>query len=124
MRVRAAKESERAAEMRAARLERTTKESEPAAQIAEAQPVPPHPYCCHITYEVMTDPVVTKYGYTYERTNIERHIEAYNTDPLTGLPLTVSDLVPNFSLRDAIEYYNLHFIRFLVPLYPRRNASP
>eukprot|EP00798_Chlamydomonas_sp_ICE-L_P009269 gene9269-16420_t len=113
MRVRAAKESERAAEMRAARLERTTKESEPAAQMRSTR-----------LEAVMTDPVVTKYGYTYERTNIERHIEAYNTDPLTGLPLTVSDLVPNFSLRDAIEYYNLHFIRFLVPLYPRRNASP
>eukprot|EP00798_Chlamydomonas_sp_ICE-L_P001188 gene1188-32527_t len=32
---------------------------------AEAQPVPPRPFCCHITYEVMT-----KYGYTYERNNI------------------------------------------------------
>eukprot|EP00798_Chlamydomonas_sp_ICE-L_P027199 gene27199-2447_t len=91
---------------------------------AEAQPVPPRPFCCHITYEVMTDPVVTKYGYIYERNNIVRHIREHNTDPLVGLPLTVSDLAPNFSLKDAIEYYNMHFMRFSVPLYTRRRAAP
>jgi hypothetical protein len=88
---------------------------------AEAQPVPPRPLCCPIMpHEMMTDPVVTKHGYTYERSNIMRHIETYNNDPLSGLPLTVDDLVPNYSLRDTIEYYQLHFMRFAVPLHPRR----
>jgi hypothetical protein len=88
---------------------------------AEAQPVPPRHLCCHIMpHEMMTDPVVTKYGYTYERTNIVRHIETYNNDPLSGLPLAVDDLVTNYSTRDAVEYYQLHFMRFAVPLHPRR----
>ena len=88
---------------------------------AEAQPVPPRPFCCHIMpHEMMTDPVVTKHGYSYERTNIVRHIETYHNDPLSGLPLTVADLVTNHSLRDAIDYYRLHFMRFAVPLHPRR----
>ena len=88
---------------------------------AEAHPVPPRPLCCRLApNEVMTDPVVTKYGFTYERSNIMRHIEAYNNDPFSGDPLTVDDLVANHSLRDAIEYYHLHFMRFAVPLHPRR----
>ena len=87
---------------------------------AEAQPVPPAAFCCPITYELMTEPVVTKYGYTYERTNIVRHLETYKSDPLCGLSLTVDDLAINHSLRDAIAYHQRHYMRFAVPLHPRR----
>jgi hypothetical protein len=91
---------------------------------AEAQPVPPPSLCCHIMpHEMMTDPVVTKHGFTYERTNIVRHIKTYNNDPLSGLHLSVDDLVDNHSLREFIEYYRRHFMRFAVPLHPRRSIN-
>ena len=55
----------------------------------------PHHYCCPILQEIMTDPVKTVDGFTYERTAIETWFQIRVTSPLTGLALNNSDLVPN-----------------------------
>ena len=84
----------------------------------EAMPVPPRAFCCNIMPDrVMTDPVVTMHGFSYDRENLERHIAMYSKDPLSGLPLTANDFVTNHSLRDAIDYHNAHYMRFAVPLH-------
>jgi hypothetical protein len=43
-------------------------------------------------------------GITYERHSIETHFEKIGEfDPLTRKPCTKKDLIPNLSLREAIE---------------------
>ncbi|KAJ8062068.1 hypothetical protein OCU04_009847 [Sclerotinia nivalis] len=58
-----------------------------------------------ISFNVMSDPVMTKTGQSYERTSILQHLERSNTDPLTREPLIPSDLRPNLGLRHAIEEF-------------------
>jgi len=51
----------------------------------------------------MEDPVVDPEGNTYERRAIEEWLSRNSTSPVTRSPLSVTDLVPNRALRDAIE---------------------
>ena len=60
---------------------------------------------CPITHQIMEDPVITKYGHTYERKEIENWIEKSGNDPLTKKPLTKNDIFPNFQLKNLIEEY-------------------
>eukprot|EP00111_Clytia_hemisphaerica_P005628 TCONS_00016347-protein len=65
---------------------------------------PPDELLCPITQELMTDPVIVADGYTYERTSITQWFETGNhRSPMTNLPLKNKDLVPNRSLKDAIN---------------------
>ena len=66
-------------------------------------------FICPITQDLMSDPVVTADGQTYERVAIERWIHKQqssqlpNTSPLTGAPLEHTNLVPNVVLRGMIR---------------------
>ena len=53
----------------------------------------------------MKDPVITKYGHSYERNEIEKWIEKSGNDPMTKKPLTKNDIFPNFQLKSLIEEY-------------------
>ena len=65
---------------------------------------PPDDYLCPISYKLMEEPIiVTQSGWTYERTEIEHWIKKNGTDPNTRQECTVNDLIPNRTLRDAIE---------------------
>jgi len=66
--------------------------------------VPEH-LTCSITLELFKDPVITIWnGKTYERVAIEQHIQKFGTDPVdTSKKLTLSDLVPNLAIVNAIE---------------------
>ena len=67
------------------------------------------------SYVVMEDPCVTRYGDTYERWAIERAVDERQEDPFSRRPLTRADQFQNRALRDAISYYNAHFMRFSIP---------
>jgi ankyrin repeat protein len=58
---------------------------------------------CPITQVRMTDPVTCMDGHTYERSGIERWLQDHDTSPLTGVKLPSKFLIPNHSLRNAIE---------------------
>jgi interleukin-1 receptor-associated kinase 4 len=59
---------------------------------------------CPMTMEVMTDPVITADGQTYERMEIESWFARGNrTSPLTGAELPSTNLTPNIALRNAIQ---------------------
>ncbi len=59
---------------------------------------------CPLTMEVMTDPVMTADGQTYERTQIESWFELGNrTSPMTRAELPNTNLTPNIALRNAIR---------------------
>jgi len=61
-------------------------------------------FLCPITQEIMKDPVIDPHtGHSYERTAIESWIKKMGTSPMTRLPLKMNHLIPNRSLRIAIE---------------------
>ena len=60
-----------------------------------------------ISLEVMSDPVITPSGKTYDRKNIEKHIEMYGKDPITRNPLLKSQLIPNCAVKEIIEHFKI-----------------
>lgn len=60
-------------------------------------------FICPITHDVMTDPVVSADGYTYERAAIARWFETSRKSPVTGQMLPHADLVPNQSVRTLLK---------------------
>lgn len=71
-----------------------------------AKQTPPDAYICPITSEMMSDPVSTSDGFTYEREAILEWLRSGNTtSPLSGVVLERNDLVPNHALRAAIQQF-------------------
>ena len=64
------------------------------SEASEAAEVPAD-YICPITTEIMTDPVSTLDGFTYERTAISEWLRTKNTSPTTGAKLESKTLIPN-----------------------------
>ena len=65
----------------------------------------PHHYCCPILQEIMTDPVKTVDGFTYERYAIETWFQHKLSSPLTGLPLLSDTLISNDELAKNIKEF-------------------
>ena len=74
---------------------------EEASEAAEV----PDDYICPITSEIMTDPVSTVDGFTYERTAITEWLRTKDTSPKTGATLESKALIPNYSLRSIIRSF-------------------
>ncbi len=53
--------------------------------------------------EIMEDPVIASDGITYNRSEIEEWFKKHNTSPKTGEVLKSKNLIPNISIRNAIE---------------------
>ena len=60
-------------------------------------------FYCPISHQIMTDPVVTEDGHTYQRDQILTWFENHNTSPLTGLTLSSLNVFPNIILRNQIS---------------------
>lgn len=58
---------------------------------------------CPISFEIMTDPVITPNGDTYQREFIERWIREKGNCPITRNPITLNQLIPNKALKQYIE---------------------
>jgi hypothetical protein len=63
----------------------------------------PKDWLCPITLDLMTDPVIAPDGHTYERSAIENWLKINKTSPVTNLPLSSNNLIPNIALRSTIE---------------------
>jgi pyruvate/2-oxoglutarate dehydrogenase complex dihydrolipoamide acyltransferase (E2) component len=61
-------------------------------------------YMCPITAEIMTDPVCTLDGFTYERTAITEWLRTNDTSPATGARLESKKLIPNITVRCLLRY--------------------
>eukprot|EP00038_Savillea_parva_P027084 m.57504 g.57504 ORF g.57504 m.57504 type:complete len:752 (-) comp7767_c1_seq1:69-2324(-) len=66
---------------------------------------PPPEFLCPITRELMTRPVFTSDGHTYERLAIIRWLQAHSTSPSTGEQLPDRDIRPNRLLRTQIAEF-------------------
>lgn len=60
-------------------------------------------FCCPITQQRFTDPVLTCDGHTYERSAIETWLQDHLTSPLTGLNLASQTLVSNKEIVRLME---------------------
>jgi hypothetical protein len=63
------------------------------------------PYLCPISKEIMENPVITPYGHSFERKSIVEVINRKGKCPITRKKLEIKDLIPNYSLKTAIENY-------------------
>lgn len=72
-------------------------------RIAQLTPDIPSWCRCPITGEVMSDPVVTPKGMSYERSAIVESIKQKSIDPMYGSPLHMDQLTPNLQLLEAIQ---------------------
>jgi hypothetical protein len=62
-------------------------------------------FLCPISHDIMTDPVIAKDGFTYERKNIKLWFESHDTSPLTSVVLSDYNLTTNQTLRASIKDY-------------------
>lgn len=65
----------------------------------------PSEYLCPISYDIMTDPVITADGHSYERGEIAQWLTTSNKSPTTNCELAHKNLVPNWGLKKAIEAF-------------------
>lgn len=62
-------------------------------------------FLCPISQEIMTDPIITPRGITYDRKSILNWLKKSNICPITKSPLNDKDLISNYSLKNAISEY-------------------
>ncbi|KAL4195284.1 hypothetical protein AMTRI_Chr05g72560 [Amborella trichopoda] len=67
----------------------------------------PSHYLCPILQEVMDNPYIAADGLTYEYRAIKAWLENNNTSPVLQLVLPHSQIIPNYSLRSAIQEWKL-----------------
>lgn len=65
----------------------------------------PESFSCPITGEVMHDPVTCSDGFSYERAAITEWLCDHATSPCTGSILSNKKLIPNITLRKALEEF-------------------
>ena len=65
----------------------------------------PDEYICPITAEIMTDPVSTSDGFTYERAAITEWLRTKDISPKTGSTLESKALFPNHLVRSMIRAF-------------------
>ncbi|KAG7365357.1 U-box domain containing protein [Nitzschia inconspicua] len=89
----------------------------------------PQRYLCPLTLDVLKDPVLSKYGHTYERSAILQWLQEHETCPISRKPLTPRYLISNHSLKLQIKKWKSNSatkdcsdIRMVVP--PREFICP
>ena len=81
----------------------------------EARPIEPIHFLCPISWVLMEDPVVTKYGDSFERDALVKWVKEHGTD-MYRRPMNETEIFENRNLREAIDYYRRHQLRFSVPI--------
>ena len=66
----------------------------------------PSCFCCPITNSIMSDPVITPAGISFDRSALVEWLKTSPTNPISREPLTIDQLYPNLSLREQIESWH------------------
>uniref|UniRef100_A0A2P2MWS8 Uncharacterized protein n=1 Tax=Rhizophora mucronata TaxID=61149 RepID=A0A2P2MWS8_RHIMU len=74
----------------------------------------PNHYFCPILQEIMDNPYIAADGFTYEHRAIKAWLVKHNVSPVTNLRLQHSIVIPNHTLRSAIQEWRSR-IDFQVP---------
>lgn len=91
------------------------------SQICSPVPIPPD-FCCPLSLELMTDPVIVASGQTYERAFIQKWIDlGLTVCPKTRQTLSHTTLIPNYTVKALIaNWCELNNVKLPDPM---RNAS-
>ena len=69
--------------------------------------------CGKISFEILREPVITPSGITYDRADIKEHLQRVgHFDPVTGVPLTYEQLIPNFAMKE-VKFCTSEFLYFI-----------
>uniref|UniRef100_A0A8C2WEQ5 E3 ubiquitin-protein ligase CHIP n=1 Tax=Cyclopterus lumpus TaxID=8103 RepID=A0A8C2WEQ5_CYCLU len=64
--------------------------------------------CGKISFELMREPCITPSGVTYDRKDIQEHLQRVgHFDPVTRSPLTQDQLIPNLAMKEVIDAFIL-----------------
>lgn len=86
----------------------TRKEQHDEGDTEQQDAIAPSSFICPLTLTVMKDPVMSRYGQSYERGAILEWLAAGNeTCPMTRQPLRMSDLISNPQLRLKIRRWQI-----------------
>ena len=69
--------------------------------------VVPSEFTCPLTLSIMRDPVISKYGQSYERESILRWLSTHSDCPMTRQPLSLKNLITNYSLQARIRRWQI-----------------
>ncbi|CAD6215915.1 GSCOCG00000732001-RA-CDS [Cotesia congregata] len=62
--------------------------------------------CGKISFEILQEPVITPSGITYERKDIEEHLQRVgHFDPVTRVRLTQDQLIPNLAMKEVVDAF-------------------
>lgn len=62
--------------------------------------------CGKISFELMREPVITPSGITYDKRDIEEHLQRVgHFDPVTRADLTQEQLMPNLAMKEVIDHF-------------------
>lgn len=62
--------------------------------------------CGKISFEILREPVITPSGITYERKDIEEHLQRVgHFDPVTRVKLSQDQLIPNFAMKEVVDAF-------------------
>lgn len=66
----------------------------------------PDAFVGKINFELMTDPIITPSGITFDRMEITEHLNKIGKfDPFTRQPLDFEQLIPNLALKETIDQF-------------------
>lgn len=88
-------------------------------------PIPPD-FCCPLSLELMTDPVIVASGQTYERAYIRKWLDlGLNVCPKTRQSLSHTNLIPNYTVKALIaNWCELNNVKIPDPLKSMRMSQP
>lgn len=62
--------------------------------------------CGKISFEILKEPVITPSGITYDRKDIEEHLQRVgHFDPVTRTKLTQDQLIPNYAMKEVVDSF-------------------
>jgi len=67
----------------------------------------PNEFICPLTLQIMVDPVMSRYGQSFEREAILKWLAKNNTCPLSRKPLFLRNIIANHNLRLKIRKWEL-----------------
>jgi len=69
----------------------------------------PDQLCGKISFEVMREPVIAPSGITYDKKDIEEHLQRVgHFDPITRSELKATQLIPNLAMKEVIDEFLEH----------------
>lgn len=62
--------------------------------------------CGKISFEILQEPVITPSGITYDKKDLEEHLQRVgHFDPVTRVKLTADQLIPNFAMKEVVDAF-------------------